>query len=172
MPYNFTVLRIQLVCLPWEEYRNTSSELFHSDLFEFQGVISPRFVGFVPISRYWGTSFWIGTEQLRGDSVWLAKSVFYVKFSYSPSSFSSQSNQGVCLSEDPVYMTESRSFCSSDCGCHPILGHKEHTPSKLGCRKEYLYWRPSCNSSISTGLTLLSPSSAEQHFTGKLQFVE
>lgn len=31
---------------------------------------------------------------------------------------------------------------------------------------------PSHNSSVSTGLTLLSPSSAEQHSTGKLQFVE
>lgn len=71
-----------------------------------------------------------------------------------------------------MYVTESHSFCSSDCGCHLILGHKDNTPNKLGCRKEYLYWGPSCNSSISTGLTLLAPPSAGQHFTEKLQFVE
>lgn len=56
-------------------------------------MISPHFVGFVPISRYWGTFFWIGTEQLRGDSVWFSKSVTYVKFSCSPSSFSAFSEQ-------------------------------------------------------------------------------
>lgn len=67
-------------------------------------------------------------------------------------------------------MTKTHFFCSPDCGCHPILGHKEHTPNKLACRKDYLHWELSC-SSISTGSTLLSPASAEQHLTEKLQFI-
>lgn len=92
--------------------------------------------GFVPISRHWGTSFPNShiTAQ-RGFSLFFQVSylreILLQSLKLQPPS---QSSQGVCLSEDPVYMSESHFSCSSDCRCHHTGTWGTH-PKQAGLQK-------------------------------------